>query len=203
MRENVAHAARRALVTDRQNKVTHDIPTKPSSPVAVATTRPDTGKKKRDWLWIALFLVVFITVGGESVKLTCGRAEAGGAINCIKQSKLLWIIPLGEKSISQVRGARLGESSYEDTPTYRVELVTTEGYVPVTSLYTSGYSTKKDCVDKINAFARGASLGPLVIAEPGLLSFVSGQKPCQLLALRPTQVDAPKKVQNGPYRYRA
>lgn len=132
----------------------------------------DKSEKKGSWPLIALFLVLFLGIGGQSAELTCERIELGGPVTCSNQTKLLWIIPLGTNEIDDVRGASLADTYDAEycNPCYRVELLTDQGSVPLTTVYTSGYSSKQDAADRINTFVGGVSEGPVVVTEPGLLS---------------------------------
>ena len=121
--------------------------------------------------WVALIAIIFLVLGGGSVKLTCSREGENTGITCIKQPMMLWIIPLKTKTIPEVREARLADTSdSEGGSVYRVELVTGQGIVPLTTMYSSGKSTKAEVVDQINAFMSDPNQGDLTVHEPGLLS---------------------------------
>ncbi len=120
---------------------------------------------------IAVFALVFLLVGGQSSRLSCKHARGTGLTNCIRQKKLLWIFPMGTNAIDGVSGAQLAESSTaEGDAVYRVELITSRGIVPLSSVYTSGYSSKQDVVDQVNAFVQNTALSTLEVTEPGMLS---------------------------------
>jgi hypothetical protein len=120
---------------------------------------------------IAAFVIFFLGLGGQSSRLTCKHARGSSLTNCVNQAKLLWVIPLGNHSINSVIGAQLGSSDdYEGGSTYRVELRTAQGIVPLTAVYTSGYSTKREVVDQINAYVQTTDPTPLELTEPGMLS---------------------------------
>jgi len=120
---------------------------------------------------IAAFVVFFLGLGGQSSRLTCKHARGSSLTNCVNQVKLLWVIPLGTHTINSVIGAELIYSEgYEGAATYRVELRTAQGNVPLTSMYTSGDYTKRDVVDQINAYVQTTNPKPLELTEPGMLS---------------------------------
>lgn len=122
-------------------------------------------RQNSPWLILAIIVVTLIALGGQTVRLTCTRIEPGAPVNCVKQTSLLWTIPLGEEEIRDVRGADVAGS---DDATYRVELLTARGTVPFTFGYTSGGSSKRDAADRINAFVLATKDKKVVIAEPGL-----------------------------------
>ncbi len=120
---------------------------------------------------IGIFVAAFLVFGGESSKLTCKHSRQPGTATCVKKSVLLWVIPLSTKSINEVSGAQLSATTgYEDSDVYRVELITPQGIAPLTSAYTSGYSTKRDLVEQVNTFLQSTGNETLVANEPGMLS---------------------------------
>jgi len=120
---------------------------------------------------VMLFVAILLIFGGESSNLTCRHSRQPATVSCVKQSVLLWVLPLSTKIIENVSGAQLSESSgYDDGAVYRVELLTSQGIFPLTAMYTSGFSTKSDVVDQVNAYVKSTRQGNLVVSEPGLLS---------------------------------
>ncbi len=123
------------------------------------------------WLLIGLFILIFLVIGGQSAKLTCKHTRQAGTVNCIKVKRLLWITPLGTSEILDVRGAQIASTYADETgETYRVELITGKGIVPINSVYTSGYSTKSEVADQINGYIQHPTEDPLTVTEPGLMS---------------------------------
>ena len=124
------------------------------------------------WLFfVAIF--VFVMMLGSPMTMKCSRAEGRGPVNCAKQMRLLWVIPLTEEIVYGVQGARLTSIPGDEycDPCYRVEFETSQGLVPLNSTYTSGSSEKSRMVDKLNSFVHGREPGTLNLTEPGLLSF--------------------------------
>lgn len=120
---------------------------------------------------IVAFVLFFLLLGGQSSRLTCKQARVSGLANCLQQKKLLWVFPMGTYAIDGVSGAQLADSeTAEGDPVYRVELITSRGIVPLSSMYTSGYSSKRDVVDQVNAFVQNTDSSALELTEPGLLS---------------------------------
>lgn len=123
------------------------------------------------WLLIGISVVIFLAFAGQSAKLTCKHTQQAGSVNCVKESSLFWVIPLRTTKVSDVRGAQVGESYDDETgDTYRVELLTGHGMVPLNTVYTSGPSTKRDIAGKISAFVQSTTAGSLEVTDPGLLS---------------------------------
>lgn len=144
---------------------------KPSSPTSPSKETPVSTRKWAGYLLFAAALVTFFGILGAPMELTCRRAQVGGPMYCVQQTQLLWFIRLPERRIDDVRGARVGESSgYDDGPTYRVELLTANGWVPLTNGYTSGRYAKDEVARKVNVFANSTAPGTLAMTEPGLLS---------------------------------
>lgn len=133
--------------------------------------QPVSQRRNPAWLIIGAFLIFFLAIGGQSVRLTCKRTRQAGSVNCLKEIHFLWVIPMRTTKVSDVRGAQVGESYGEESgDTYRVELLTGHGMVPLTKDYTSGPTTKRDLAEKINAFVQSTTEGSLEVTEPGLLS---------------------------------
>lgn len=144
---------------------------KPSSPASPSKATPLSTRRWAGYLLFAAFLLAFFGILGAPMELTCKRVEPGGPVDCVRQTRLLWVIPLPAQFFDNVRGARVGESSgYEDGATYRVELLTANGWVPLTNGYTSGRFAKDEVADKVNALAYSVAPGTFTVTEPGLLS---------------------------------
>lgn len=126
-----------------------------------------------------LFGAVFTACGclmsfifGQQTTLNCTRVEST-QIECSKQSKWVGLVPLGEESIQNLEGARVDENCDEDGCTYRVELNTADGIVPLTSFYSSGSKSKQKTADRINAFVRNSSESSLAVeGGAGLLGIL-------------------------------
>jgi hypothetical protein len=130
-----------------------------------------SAQKDRSWLLPVAILTMVILIGSP-VHLSCACADAHGPVNCTKETRLLWFIPLPEEMVVDVRGAHLASIPGDEycDPCYRVELETGGGIVPVKSAYTNGSSGMQLVVEKVNTFAHSAAPGTLQINEPGLLS---------------------------------
>ncbi len=167
-----ADAARRALLAHRQDEAAPNSTPESSSLAPPPKETPvSTRKKISGYLLFAAILLAFFGILGAPMELACRRVALRGPVDCVRQTHLLWIIPLPGQRIADVRGAQVGESSgYEGGPTYRVELLTANGSVPLTNGYTSGRYAKDEVAGRVNALARGAAPGALAVTEPGLLS---------------------------------
>jgi len=98
---------------------------------------------------------------GQDGFLTCTRVESS-QVQCLQETKWLGIVPLGEKEIQNLTGARVVENCDDDGCTYRVELDTDQGRVALTSYYSSGEKAKREIADQINTFIQNPrSDGPL------------------------------------------
>ncbi len=102
-----------------------------------------------------IFVAFFVLVGGESTRLICHHSRQPGTIDCIKQTALLWVISLNKQTIAEINGVQLSETSGdEDGAVYRVELLTSQSVTALTTVYISGFTTKQEVVERVNAFMR-------------------------------------------------
>jgi hypothetical protein len=135
--------------------------------------------RSKGFVSAALFGLVFTACGclasyifGQQTTLTCTRLEPI-QIECVKQSKWAGLLPLGEESIRHLQGAGVAQSCDEDGCTYRVELDTTEGTVPLTAFYSSGSKSKQETADRIDAFVQNSRERSLTVkSDAGLLGFL-------------------------------
>jgi len=123
------------------------------------------------WLLYGMVVLFLLVIVGPSAKLVCERTRSDSTVNCIREKRLFWVIPMGTSSIRDVQGAEITGTDSDYGPVYRVELLTAQGNIPINSVYTSGYSSKEHAADKINSFVELTDKNELVVTEPGLLSF--------------------------------
>jgi hypothetical protein len=111
----------------------------------------------------ALFGIAFLYLFGQGTTLICAHVESN-RIDCTKQ--VTWMgRPIKEtQHIGQLRGAYVQDNCDEDGCTYRVELRTADGTVPLTSVYSSGLEKKRSTADRINAFVDSRE-GTLTLQE--------------------------------------
>ena len=90
-----------------------------------------------------IFGIIFSACGclmgyffGQQTTLNCLWVEPM-QIECNMKKSWLGLVPLGEESVRGLEGAMVDESCDEDGCTYRVELDTADGIVPLTSFYLS------------------------------------------------------------------
>lgn len=117
--------------------------------------------------------VAMIVFGQVSV-LRCTYPEPSH-LACVKEVKWLGLVPVGEEIISDVRGAWVDESCDSDGCTYRVELSTGQGDLPLTAYYSSGERSKSEAAAEINAYVAEGEGEALEIREgSGLLGGLIG-----------------------------
>lgn len=63
----------------------------------------------------------------------------------------------------QLKQAELGVSSDDDGISYRVNLITDQGIIPLSDIYSSGSGGKRNNVNKINRFIQDSSLNNLTV----------------------------------------
>ena len=109
---------------------------------------------------------------GQQTTLNCLWVEPM-QIECNMKKSWLGLVPLGEESVRGLEGAMVDESCDEDGCTYRVELDTADGIVPLTSFYSSGSKSKQKTADRITAFVQEPMQDSLLVkANAGLLAYV-------------------------------
>jgi hypothetical protein len=110
---------------------------------------------------------------GQQTTLNCLWLEPM-QIECNMKKNWLGLVPLSEETIRGLEGAMVGKSCDEDGCTYRVELNTADGVVPLTAFYSSGYKSKQEMADRIAAFVQEPTQDPLLVkANTGLLAYVT------------------------------
>jgi hypothetical protein len=95
------------------------------------------------------FLTLYLF--GQVVLLDCSRAP-GRPVTCMKESRFLGVLTVGEEGLGEVTGAYVEEDCDDDGCTYRVVLNTSRGSKPLTMYRSSGYRDKQSVADQINAF---------------------------------------------------
>jgi hypothetical protein len=126
------------------------------------------------WVVLAFVCLLVIIVGGLTIKLICNRAGQNQPVHCVKETILLWSITLGTEEFYDIRGAALGNTTTDDGGAYRVELLTSQGNIPLTSGYAGGFgafSPRQDAVSQINDFVQGITdASQVTVTDPGLFN---------------------------------
>jgi hypothetical protein len=90
-------------------------------------------------------------VFGQVVVLDCSRA-VGRPVTCLKESRFMGIVTVGEEGLGEVTGAYVEENCDDDGCTYRVVLNTSRGSKPLTMYRSSGHRDKQSVADQINTY---------------------------------------------------
>lgn len=108
-----------------------------------------------------LFGLIFMAGGIFSIfifsqigEISCIQLEPS-TLTCTQTKKLLGLVTMSEEQLPTLQGAHLSESCDEDGCSYRVDLETMGGTIPLANYYTGGigaYKQQSDKVDRINAF---------------------------------------------------
>lgn len=126
------------------------------------------------WLigaWFAIFGLGMVYSGfGQTSKLTCTRI-ATTHVNCTLSRSLLGV-PTSTTTIQEVQGARLGVSRGQKSSSYRVEFLTNNGVVPMTSFYSSGSGSMQSTVDRVNSMVRDPHIPAITVYTTGVLSLL-------------------------------
>jgi hypothetical protein len=106
------------------------------------------------WIFGGIFAVAGLAVIvflGRATTLTCRRAEPT-QVSCELMESGLPGLQLREISVSRLYGAEAETSTSSDGNTYRVVLLTSEGKVPFTAIYSSGSEAKQTTASHIATF---------------------------------------------------
>jgi hypothetical protein len=99
------------------------------------------------------------------------RMRLQNNIECISQVKAFQLIPFVSEAFHNVQGAEVFEyTGDEGDSIYRIDLLTDQGLVPLTILYSPGASIKYKVAEKINSFVQSKDEATLNVIEPGYLN---------------------------------
>ena len=110
--------------------------------------------------------VLAVFVFGWIGELSCSRPEPM-TVDCVRSSKLFGMLLPREEQLPGLRSAYLSESCDEDGCSYRVDMVTAEGTVPLVNYYTGGigaHTNQLDKVNQINIFLNDREQSELILA---------------------------------------
>jgi len=120
-----------------------------------AITTAEAKRKTRIYLAIgALSLIILLatlSVAGQQQTLRCDRL-ASGEIDCVIKNSILGVIILGEKTISGAKAASIGQQCPDVDCTYRIEMYSPQGMIPVNEKYSSNYEQQLRIKDELNKF---------------------------------------------------
>jgi len=126
-----------------------------------------TIQKRKGYLFGLIAVVIIgalLYFMGQVTTLTRHRAERD-RVDCRIQSNWLGLLPLRERSVRGVQGAQVAENCDQDGCTYRVELRTGGGIVPLTPHYSSGSVVKESVARRVNDFVRDPTAASLQVRE--------------------------------------
>lgn len=120
------------------------------------------------WLFGLLFVVVGIGCGiwiGKLAVLQCQRSGSGGECQ-LSTLGLIGPASVITFDIADLQGARVNVSEDSDgDDTYRVEFQVRGEWIPLASVYSSGYSKKETAAQSINTFITNRSQNGLTIRQ--------------------------------------
>jgi hypothetical protein len=102
--------------------------------------------------------LVFTVVGGGFFLLAAHRTDLScqrmppNQTNCTIQASWLGFFPQTPRLAADVQTAEMAENCDSDGCTYRIELVTTQGRVPLTNVYSSGYEGQARFATTLNGY---------------------------------------------------
>jgi len=139
---------------------------------------------------VTLVGIILTVIGGLALLLSgwtisLNRMESGARSSDVTlNTSWLGLITLEKQEMSGLQAARViknNQNGASEDRTYRVELDTKSGIVPLTFWYSSEFGTKQETVNLINKFIKNHTLKSILIKEgsiPGLVfsgvTFFSG-----------------------------
>ncbi len=126
---------------------------------------------KREYVYAVLFNLIAITlvvgIGGQTAKLTCTRLETDEPVNCINQTSLYWMIPIGQQEIRDVRGTDVHKSvNREGDTVFRINFLTPGGDVRLDG-FSHQYARPYDTANRIDTFVRASNDKSLEMTDSG------------------------------------
>ena len=98
-----------------------------------------------------LILLATLAIAGREQTLRCERL-ASGEVDCVVKQSILGVITLNEKTIPGAQAVSMGQQCPDVDCTYRLEIYSVQGLVPVNEKYTSNYQQLLNIKDEINNF---------------------------------------------------
>ena len=121
--------------------------------------------------FLFLFATPFFAAGifiilnmGKIYTLQCQK-ELSEEISCVLSRNSLISKETINLEKGQLQKAELGISPSDNSNSYRVNLITMEGVIPLAELYSSGVQSKRDNVNRINNFIKNPSTDSLMISQ--------------------------------------
>lgn len=147
------------------------------TPEEFSTGVGSTQSRKVNWLTSVAFGVIGFVVFafmlfflGQVTTLNCQRGDAG-RVACNASTKWLGLVAIGQvKEFQDIQGAEVSESCSRDQDgdlncTYRVEIQTQNGLEPLTTMYTSGESSKQRTVQRLETYLQDPTASTLTVKE--------------------------------------
>ena len=130
---------------------------------------------------MTLIGVILTVIGGLALILSgwtisLKRTVEGQQTKCITmQTSWLGLITLEREKMSAVQAARIIKNNHDrssEERTYRVELDTPNGIIPLSLWYSPDFDTKQETVNRINAFIGNPAAQSVLIKEGSLPGIV-------------------------------
>jgi len=114
--------------------------------------------------------IMALILGGQTTVLRCTRPEPSRVV-CVKQVKWLGAVPVREETVEDVRRAVVDEhiSGVHRKRSYRVELISSQGNVPLTAYYSTPYWQYEETAAQINAYLKSDAEDTFEIREGNAL----------------------------------
>ena len=100
---------------------------------------------------VLLILLITLSTAGKQQSLRCDRLETG-EVDCVVRESILGVILLNEKTIAGAQAVSIGQQCVEADCSYRLEIYTAQGLVPIKEDYTTNYDQQIDLKEELNEF---------------------------------------------------
>jgi hypothetical protein len=111
-----------------------------------------------------LILLITLATAGKERTLRCVRLESG-VVDCVLKESILGIVTLSEKSIPGAQAVSIGQQCVDLICTYRLEVYSSQGLVPVDEKYSSNYDQLLAIKEQVNDFFLDETRGFVQVKE--------------------------------------
>lgn len=100
---------------------------------------------------VMLILLITLSTAGRQQNLQCERHE-GGDVDCLVRESILGLIIINEKVIPGAEAISIGQQCIDADCSYRLEIYSSEGLIPIKENYTSNFQQQVELKDQLNEF---------------------------------------------------
>jgi len=100
---------------------------------------------------VLLILLITLYTAGKQQNLQCERHESD-VVDCGVRESILGVITLNEKVIQGAEAISIGQQCVDENCSYRLEIYTPQGLIPIKEKYTSNFQQQVELKDQLNEF---------------------------------------------------